>query len=132
MSKIKPITVCMITCWYYDISMANYSKNLINALNVVMGWNFTDKDAIDVSLRITNLARVYNIRCGITPECETPSPKYRSTPADGPAKGMNIAPVWEEMVNEYYRLMGWDRKSGKPKPDTLEKFGLESVIADIW
>jgi len=29
---IKNLFVCMITCWYHDISIANYSGNLINAL----------------------------------------------------------------------------------------------------
>ena len=29
---IENLAVCMITCWYHNISMANYSKNLINAL----------------------------------------------------------------------------------------------------
>jgi glycosyltransferase involved in cell wall biosynthesis len=28
----KKFSVCMITCWYHNISMANYSENLINAL----------------------------------------------------------------------------------------------------
>ena len=28
----KNLSVCMITCWYHNISMANYSENLINAL----------------------------------------------------------------------------------------------------
>jgi glycosyltransferase involved in cell wall biosynthesis len=29
---IKNLSVCMITCWYRNISMANYAGNLINAL----------------------------------------------------------------------------------------------------
>jgi glycosyltransferase involved in cell wall biosynthesis len=29
---IENLSVCMITCWYHNISMANYSENLINAL----------------------------------------------------------------------------------------------------
>ena len=32
MIVIKNLSVCMITCWYHNISMANYSENLINAL----------------------------------------------------------------------------------------------------
>ena len=28
----KNFSVCMVTCWYHNISMANYSENLINAL----------------------------------------------------------------------------------------------------
>jgi aldehyde:ferredoxin oxidoreductase len=131
--KVRQFVDSLVVCNIATMSYAGTDvKNLIDALNVVMGWSFTEKDAMDVSLRITNLARAFNIRCGITPECEVPSPKYGSIPVDGPAKGKNISPVWEDMVTEYYRLMGWDRSSGKPKPDTLKKLGLEAVIADIW
>jgi hypothetical protein len=28
----KDLSVCMITCWYHNISMANHARNLINAL----------------------------------------------------------------------------------------------------
>ena len=39
---------------------------------------------------------------------------------------------WEEMKDEYYQLMGWDKLTGKPLPETLEKLGLGDVISDIW
>jgi aldehyde:ferredoxin oxidoreductase len=47
-------------------------------------------------------------------------------------KGKNIMEHWEEMVTAYYMQMGWDRSTGKPLPETLEKLGLEWVIEDIW
>ena len=31
MIVIKNLSVCMITCWYHNVSMANHSENLINA-----------------------------------------------------------------------------------------------------
>ena len=39
---------------------------------------------------------------------------------------------WDEMLENYYRLMGWDVKSGKPLPETLRNLGLEHVVEDIW
>ena len=53
-------------------------------------------------------------------------------PPDGPAAGIGIAPVWNEMMDIYYREMGWDRASGKPLPDTLLKLDLASIIPDLW
>ena len=82
--------------------------------------------------RVVNLFRAFNIRHGHTPDLEVPSVKYGSTPVDGPMKGKNIMPHWEEMKNEYYKMMGWDRGTGKPLPETLERLGLRSVISDIW
>ena len=28
--------------------------------------------------------------------------------------------------------MGWDRRTGKPLPDTLRKLGLEGIINDLY
>jgi aldehyde:ferredoxin oxidoreductase len=35
------------------------------------------------------------------------------------------------MVENYYRLMGWDPKTGKPTPETLEKLGLKEISKDL-
>jgi aldehyde:ferredoxin oxidoreductase len=36
------------------------------------------------------------------------------------------------MLDDYYRQMGWDEKTGKPLPETLERLGLGEAIEDIW
>jgi aldehyde:ferredoxin oxidoreductase len=41
-------------------------------------------------------------------------------------------PHWEKMLENYYKLMGWDTKSSKPQKETLKNLGLEHVIKDIW
>jgi len=35
---------------------------------------------------------------------------------------------WEEILYNYYRLMGWDRKNGKPLPETPRELRLEHLI----
>jgi len=106
--------------------------HLVDMLNAVTGWDMTLEEARQVGLRAVNLLRAFNIRHGITPEVEEPSARWSSVPVDGPVKGKGIMPHWEKMLDEYYELMGWDRASGKPLPDTLKTLGLETVIADIW
>ena len=46
--------------------------------------------------------------------------------------GKGIAPVWGDMLRNYYELMGWDTETGKPLPKTLEDLGLGHIISDIW
>jgi len=85
-----------------------------------------------VGLRIINLLRAFNFRHGHTPELERPSPRYGSIPVDGPHKGRNVAPFWEEMRDAYYRELGWDRTTGKPLPETLKGLGLEAAASELW
>ena len=113
----------------------NTRMNLVltsEAVAAVTGWNFTAEEAKSVGLRIVNMMKAFNIRVGITREMDYPSTRYGSTHVDGPWKGIGIMPHWEEMLESYYRLMGWDVKTGKPLPETLKRMGLEHIVKDIW
>ena len=105
---------------------------LSQAISAVTGWDFTPEEANTAGRRIVNLLRAFNIRHGLTPDLEYPSPRYGSTPVDGPSKGISIMTYWEQMLDNYYKLMGWDRKTGKPLPETLKKLSLDYVIKDLW
>ena len=106
---------------------------LAEAVSAVTGWDFTPEEAKSVGLRAVNLMRAFNIRGGIMKELDYPSTRYGSTHTDGPWKGIGIMPHWEEMLENYYRLMGWDVETGKPLPETLKKLGLdgESVTLSV-
>jgi len=102
------------------------------AVNAATGWDMDVNEAMDVGRRVVNLLRAFNVRHGITPEVERPSLRYGSVPVDGPAKGKAIGPEWDGMLDNYYQLMGWDRKTGKPFAETLTKYGLDAQAKDLW
>ncbi|MFC2039058.1 aldehyde ferredoxin oxidoreductase family protein [Chloroflexota bacterium] len=105
---------------------------LVNMVNAATGWNLTVDGAIASTEREVNLFRAFNIRHGVSVEVEAPSTLYSSVPEDGPAKGRDIKPHWNHMLDEYYKHMGWDRKSGRPLLDTLKKLGLDKEGLDLW
>ncbi|MCL4535306.1 MAG: hypothetical protein M1370_09145 [Bacteroidetes bacterium] len=107
-------------------------QNVIEAVNASTGWDMTYDEAMDVGRRTVNLLRVFNIRHGVSPELDRPSARYGSTPVDGAAAGKSIAPHFERMVRNYYELMGWDAQTGKPTPQTLQKYGLEFAAEDLY
>jgi len=108
-----------------------HPKMVLDCFNAVTGWNWSLEDAFTVGLRTVNLLRVFNFRHGMRVEDERPSERYGSVPADGPAQGRDILAKWPEMVQGYYQLMGWDEKTGKPLPETMEKLGLEELVKDL-
>lgn len=105
---------------------------VVELLTAATGWDFTGKEAQEVGFRTANLLRAFNLRHGITPEVEYPSARWSSAPVDGPVKGVTIEPHWEMMLDNYYSQMGWDRRSGRPMPETLRTLGLEYVAQDLW
>ncbi len=125
-----PLDDCIGMCRYNNKSVdADYLADLITA---VTGWNFTGEEAKVVGYRVANLLRVFNLRHGLTADLDAPSARYSSTPIDGANQGKTIRPVWDDMVEQFYGLMGWDKETSRPLPETLTKLGLENVIKDIW
>jgi len=105
---------------------------LAEAVSAVTGWEFTPEEGKKVGLRAVNIMRAFNILAGITKELDYPSIRYGSTPVNGPSKGIAIMPHWEKMLENYYRLMGWDVETGKPLPETLKALGLEHIVRDLY
>ena len=131
-AKIKGAMIfddSLVTCRFQTAAALEL---LIQAVNAATGWNMDFQEAMVVGRRAVNLARAFNLRNGIGAELDNPSAKYSSTPLDGPAAGKDIFSRWPEMLNNYYKLMGWDEKTGKPLPQTLRSLGLDSVIPQLW
>jgi aldehyde:ferredoxin oxidoreductase len=105
---------------------------VLEAVNGATGWDMTYQEAFDVGRRIAQLLKVFNLRHGVSPEMDRPSPRYGSTPVDGPAKGVSILPHLDNMLRDYYSLMGWDPKTGKPTPETLRRYGLDFAIEGLY
>ena len=117
------------TCIFCTLRPLN---EVLEALNAATGWDFTPNEAQDVGFRVANLMRAFNLRHGVAVDVESTSPRWSSAPVDGPAKGVSIAEHWDSMLDNYYRLMGWDRETGRPLPETLKSIGLEHVTGDLW
>lgn len=125
----QTISDCAVICWFIG---TNDTESQTRVINAVTGWDLSLDDAMRLGKRVVNLQRLYNIRVGIGPELEKPSARYGSTPVDGPAKGMSPSVDWEHMMDRYYELMGWDRKTGKPQPETIKRLELEDAVPPSW
>jgi aldehyde:ferredoxin oxidoreductase len=107
-------------------------EHLARALAAATGWTYTLDDAMRFGRRTAAVLRAFNLRCGIGPELEYPSERYGSRPVDGPAKDHAVMEQWEKMLDVWYDTVGYDRKTGKPKPETLKALGLDWLARDLW
>jgi aldehyde:ferredoxin oxidoreductase len=107
-------------------------RTTLGVVNAITGWDMGLDELLDCGRRTGSLLRAFNLRCGIGPEVEFPSPRYGGVPADGPAKGVDAMPVWEQMRDVYYARLQWDRASGRPFASRLRELGLPEVGRDLW
>ena len=103
----------------------------VECVNAITGRDLSPIDAQTIGRRIINQLRVFNLRHGLDSALEAPSPRYGSTPVDGPAQGKNVGQYFSWMKSFYFRLMGWDPATGQPLPHTLKALGLEKLIGDL-
>ncbi|MDP6226935.1 MAG: aldehyde ferredoxin oxidoreductase C-terminal domain-containing protein, partial [Dehalococcoidia bacterium] len=121
--------VCMFGVRGVKESTDLTSKCLAQAV----GWeDFSAQEALDVGERITNLMRLVYARRGFLKSDEFDiSPKHLEPPPAGPSKGLSIEPYLPAMVDEYYRLLGWNVDTGLPTPETLKRLGMEEFLGDV-
>lgn len=120
-------------CWFSSWGNAHGTELAAAMISAVTGWDFTRDELFQFGERMLNLERAFNVRHGLTPEDDYNVPKRLTEgQKDGPFAGHPIGPCLRGMINEYYELMGWDKKTGKPWRCTLNRLGLEEVAEDIW
>jgi aldehyde:ferredoxin oxidoreductase len=118
------VSDCLVQCWFCSF---NDTETQTEAINAATGWNLSLEEVMNIGRRVVNVMRIYNLKCGLTPDKEKPSSRYCSYTVDGPNVDKPIVPHWEKMMDQYYQLMGWDRKTGMPLPETLKKLGIEDL-----
>ena len=113
------------------MGMVLTSEDWAALIEKLLGYDFTKEDFAKMGERLYNLARIYNIREGVTRADDTLPPRLLEEPMpDGPAKGetVNLDPL----LDAYYEYRGWDKETGKPTKEKLKELGLEWAINKIY
>ncbi len=92
-------------------------------MQAATGAGYDPDNLLAAGERIYNLERLFLLKAGFTRADDTLPPRMLREPMpEGPAQGQVVE--LEEMLEEYYRLRGWD-PNGVPLPETLSRLGLD-------
>jgi len=118
-------SACLCVFPAYGMSL----KELWQLVNAATGFAYPAvRDLERVGERISTLARLFNVREGLRRADDTLPERNRLQPmSGGPAAGQVVD--LEPMLDEYYRLMGWDQ-NGVPTPERLKNLGLADMLAE--
>jgi aldehyde:ferredoxin oxidoreductase len=108
------------------------NENYVKMIHAVTGWDVTLGELERIGERIYNLERAFNCREGVSRKDDAlPYRTSQEMIPQGPSKGMSTPPEeFEGMLEEYYRLRGWD-PNGIPTGEKLMALGLPEAARDL-
>jgi aldehyde:ferredoxin oxidoreductase len=123
--------LCMKVCSFsFAIGPTLFAK----FYSAYTGRQVTPRELIKTGERVWNLMRAFNVREGATrKDDDWPDRFYQEPVREGIAKG--TPPLSRDdmyrLLDEYYELVGWDRKTGIPTKRKLTELGLDYVAAQL-
>ncbi|RZN56229.1 MAG: aldehyde ferredoxin oxidoreductase [Candidatus Methanomethylicota archaeon] len=124
----------MIICHFLE-RLLGFTLNPKHAemINIVTGFNYKFEELVEVAERILDLERAFNVRTGIRRKDDTLPRRFLEEPIpEGPSKGMYTdEQTLNKMLDDFYTLKGWDKRTGIPTKEKLIKIGLEDVAKEL-
>jgi len=99
-------------------------EQAVGVTAAVTGWNTTVMEQLRAAERMLTMARMFNVRQGLTDEDDKLPSRFFSPTTAGPLSDQSLDPEQLEKAKQYYyNLMGWNNK-GVPTPEKLEELGI--------
>ncbi len=118
--NLRAITNSATLCNFYPI----LGPELVELFRMVTGWDYTLEELVLTGERIFTLMRLMNLKLGYDTSNEK-LPEIVLRPLEGGTE--RHVPNVDEQLDTWYSFREWDRKTGKPSPEKLEKLGLVNL-----
>ena len=96
-------------------------------------WETTPQELMQTGDRIFNLMKCYLVREGLTRKDDSWPERFFEEPIpDGPLKGSLLDPnKFNQLLEQYYELRGWDKSSSIPTKAKLLELGLSDAAEEL-
>ena len=104
--------------------------DLAHLYSAATGDDLTGRQLMLIGERIHNIEKAFNtIHKGFNREDDYPPQRFVDEPVKtGPFAGERLElDQWNKLLDEYYELQGWDKKTGWQTKKGLEKLKLEEL-----
>lgn len=124
-SMIIGLLNSLVFCHLVQLGVEMSVEDKTRLVRAATGWDVTVFELLKVGERANTLARLYNMREGLTAaDDRLPERVYQPT-RDGALRDVVInKDDVQEAIHLYYAMMGWDRESGLPLEGKLHELGL--------
>ncbi|MEE9398867.1 MAG: aldehyde ferredoxin oxidoreductase family protein [Dehalococcoidales bacterium] len=117
---------CAVCC-YFVMSLSRVGFERITQLvSSVTGWNTTFFEILKVGERAVNLARIFNLREGLTVQDDNMPKRFFTPHGSGPLQEALDPEAFQKAKETYYEMMGWP--DGSPSSGKLGELGIEWAV----
>ena len=126
MCMLNALVMCNCIYWFGGVHYRPI--DLVEIVKAVTGWEYTVEEFMTTGDRINTFCRAFNVREGITRKDDYLPPKFMKPLEGGPTEGQVITKKeYENMLNMYYEICGWDVESGIPTKKKLQELDLSFI-----
>lgn len=121
--------------FYNAVGMCNFTAQphnhitltkLVEHIRAMTGWDVSLYELLRVGERADAMARIFNVREGLTPKDDTLPARLHEPLPGGPLAGQRVDPAeFRSALADYYTLAGWDPATGMPTRAKLMELDLE-------
>lgn len=127
---------CLGMCMFTNSLRADtlLPEDYASLLAAATGWDVDGPSLMETGERVHTVEKCFNVlHRGWTRQHDYPPARFFTVPiANGPLKGKKLDPGrWDELLNSYYRMHGWDTRTGWPLRETLDRLGLSDIASDL-
>ena len=106
---------------------------LSKLLSTMTGQDITPKEMMTAGEKVFTLLKMYTVRQGLSRRDDAfPERFYNEPLPEGPSKGAVVPrKTIDRLLDEYYELRGWDKRTGIPTKQKLTELGLGDMARDL-
>ena len=131
LQHIRPLFDMLGVCRLQWVELGIDLKHYSRLLTSLTGLNYSLKKLLSLSERVWNLNRMFLLREKGKPgsQHDQPPERWLTEPIPtGNTRGCKADPKkFEKLLQNYYKLRGWD-KEGNPAPKKLKELGILELV----
>lgn len=130
---LNSLGVCMFVSTWQDPGRMSFGE-LAELYSAATGWERTEEELVTIADRILNLEKAFNVlHAHLSRKDDYPPERFFAEPIkSGQFKGFALSKEkYDEMLDEYYKLHGWDVATGLPTEKCLKALDLLDVADDL-
>ncbi len=127
---IDMMGICALPSMWMDVTLF-IPEDIAGLLNDITGKDYSPEGLLNTGEKLQNLERSFNLlHAGFGRSDDMPPRKFTDIPVkEGIYKGEKLhIDKWNQMLDEYYELHGWDKATGWPTKKRLLSLRLDAVV----